>query len=545
MANDTVLEAISLLTRVSSDIGSTLKKLSTRIDNLESSSTSSRGKEKLVKEATPVIVQDYGRKAEQDLARILGDKNDKSKEQLDKEKNKNNDLLKLLGLAGAAALALKFLFDGEGFTGLIQGFQKSFKIVTEFAEKAKGIIDDIGKKLGTFADDVGKRVGSLVDNITAKTSQWATKAKDGIKNAMDDIGKRLGSFGDELAEGTARVISSAKNVASKVVAASTTAADDVARGVSRVTTSDVKPQPGFFSKAGGVLKDTAQKTTQFVGQKATQAGSLVKAGATAVSDTASNVGKFAKDKILKKFLDFMKLLKIKQVLGAIAKSPLLSPVIESVFAYKDINKSLSDFQKGKISKEELDTAVGNRTFKALGGLLGGAGGATLLATMMGGLSFGLAAPLGAVIGGILGDVGGRFVADKLAGAMGDKVSNVGDFVLNTPLFKSKLGMEESVENIEDGIITKEGKVIKPSTDDTIYAMKDGGPLADALNKTPTLLGNLINIESSNMELMNKNNLLLTQILEKINSGNSIITSNNTSIVNTQKSSSFRDMQFAV
>jgi len=48
-----------------------------------------------------------------------------------------------------------------------------------------------------------------------------------------------------------------------------------------------------------------------------------------------------------------------------------------------------------------------------------------------------------------------------------------------------------------------------------------------------------------MELMNKNNLLLTQILEKINSGNPIITSNNTSIVNTQKSSSFRDMQFAV
>jgi len=112
MANDTVLEAISLLTRVSSDIGSTLKKLSTRIDNLESSSTPSRGKEKLVKEATPVIVQDYGRKAEQDLARILGDKNDKSKKQLDEEKNKNNNLLKLLGLAGAAALALKFLFDG-------------------------------------------------------------------------------------------------------------------------------------------------------------------------------------------------------------------------------------------------------------------------------------------------------------------------------------------------------------------------------------------------------------------------------------------------
>ena len=51
--------------------------------------------------------------------------------------------------------------------------------------------------------------------------------------------------------------------------------------------------------------------------------------------------------------------------------------------------------------------------------------------------------------------------------------------------------------------------------------------------------------SDQMMELKKNNVLLAQILEKINSGNSIITSNNTSIVNTQKSSSFRDMQFAV
>lgn len=512
MVDVTVIEAISLLTKVSADTSSMLKKLSDRVDVI-SKGPGGRGKENLVKQADPVIVTDFGPKAEKDLAKLGGDA-EKEKQRTEKEKNKNNNLLKLLGLAGAAALALKFLFDGDGFTGLVQGFQNALGRVTKFASKAKGLIDDIGKRLGTFADDVGKRVGSLVENITAKTSQWATKAKDGIKNAMDDIGKRLGSFGDELAKGTARVISSAKNVASKVVAASTTAADDVARGVSRVTTSSVKPQPGFFSKAGGFLKDTAQKTTQFVGQKATQAGSLVKAGATAVSDTASNVGKFAKDKILKKFLDFMKFLKIKQVLGAIAKSPLLAPVIESVFAYKDVNKSLSDFQEGKISKKELDTAVGNRTFKALGGLLGGAGGATLLATMMGGLSFGLAAPLGAVIGGILGDVGGRFVADKLAGAMGDKVSNVGDFVLNTPLFNSKMGMEGSVENIEDGIITKDGKIIKPDAQDTIYAMKDGGPLGEALNKTPIMLGSLIDVEVDSLNLMKEQNALLREILNK-------------------------------
>ena len=133
---------------------------------------------------------------------------------------------------------------------------------------------------------------------------------------------------------------------------------------------------------------------------------------------------------------------------------------------------------------------------------------------MGGLSFGLAAPLGAVIGGILGDVGGRFVADKLAGAMGDKVSNVGDFVLNTPLFNSKMGMSGPVENIEDGIITKAGKVIKPDREDTIYAMKDGGPLGEALNKTPKMLSSLIDVEIDSLKLMQEQNSLLKEILQK-------------------------------
>tara|TARA_E500000318_G_scaffold112032_1_gene133521 strand:- start:4062 stop:5696 length:1635 start_codon:yes stop_codon:yes gene_type:complete len=512
MADVTVIEAISLLTKVSADTSSMLKKLSDRVDVI-SKGPGGRGKEELVKQADPVLVTDFGPKAEKDLAKLGGDA-EKERQRTEKEKNKNNNLLKLLGLAGGAALALKFLFDGEGYTGLVQGFQNALGKVTKFASKAKGLIDDIGKRLGTFADDVGKKVGTLVDNITAKTSQWATKAKDGIKNAMDDVGKRLGNFGDELAKGTAKVISSAKNIASKVVEASTNAADDVARGASKVTTSQAAPKQGFLAKAGGFFQDTAQKTTQFVGQKATQVGSAVKAGVTAIGDTASNVGKFAKDKILKKFLDFMKVLKIKQVLGAIAKSPLLAPVIESVFTYKDVNNSISDYQEGKINKEELDAVVGNRTFKALGGLLGGAGGATLLASMMGGLSFGLAAPLGAIIGGILGDVGGRFVADKLADAMGDKVSNVGDFVLNTPLFNSKMGTEGSVENIDDGIITRNGKVIKPDTEDTIYAMKDGGPLGEALNKTPEMLGSLIDVEVDSLNLMKEQNALLREILNK-------------------------------
>ena len=132
MADVTVLEAISLLTKVSADTSSMLKKLSDRVDG--NSLSTGRGKEELVKQADPVIVTDFGPKAEKDLAKLGGDA-EKEKQRTEKEKNKNNNLLKLLGLAGASALALKFLFDGEGFTGLIQGFQKAFKIVEKFASK--------------------------------------------------------------------------------------------------------------------------------------------------------------------------------------------------------------------------------------------------------------------------------------------------------------------------------------------------------------------------------------------------------------------------
>ena len=183
MADVQLLEAISLLTKVSADTSSMLKKLSQRVDGISSGTAGGKKpKKELVQKADPVIVTDFGKAAEQDLAR-LGGQAEKERQNTEKEKNKNSNLLKLLGLAGAAALAMKFLFDGEGFTGLVQGFQNAVKTVTKFADKAKGLIDDIGKRLGTFADDVGAKVGTIVDDVIAKTSQWAAKAKDEIGRA--------------------------------------------------------------------------------------------------------------------------------------------------------------------------------------------------------------------------------------------------------------------------------------------------------------------------------------------------------------------------
>tara|TARA_R110001599_G_scaffold281779_1_gene483600 strand:- start:1929 stop:2372 length:444 start_codon:yes stop_codon:yes gene_type:complete len=73
------------------------------------------------------------------------------------------------------------------------------------------------------------------------------------------------------------------------------------------------------------------------------------------------------------------------------------------------------------------------------------------------------------------------------------------------------------KNIEDGIITKQGEVVIPDSQDTLYAMKDGGPLGKALNKTPKMLSKLIDVEYDALKLMHEQNILLRQILEKTGS----------------------------
>ena len=102
---DNIAEAISLLTRVSADMAK-------RLDALEKgggsiSQKSANVPRKVVKKAEPVVVTDFGPKAEKDLNRLGGDAS-KERERADKEKNNNGMLLRALGLAGAAALALKF-----------------------------------------------------------------------------------------------------------------------------------------------------------------------------------------------------------------------------------------------------------------------------------------------------------------------------------------------------------------------------------------------------------------------------------------------------
>ena len=471
MADTTIAEAISILTKVSADTATRLKALESGKGTV--AQKASNVPRKVVKKAEPVIITDFGPKAEKDLTRIGGDA-DAERAKTEKEKNNNNNLLKLLGLAGAAALALKFLFDGEGFTGLIQGFQSAVKTVTKFASKAKGLVDNIGKKIGTFADDIGKKIGTFADDSVKalkKIGEKATTFVDDIagidiKQSLDNISNKVGSFVDDTVKGLKNVVGKINPFSSQV--------DDLGKAAAAATKGgaaaggSISKKSGFFSKIASGAKKAGGKI----------ASGAKKAGGKAL--------KFAKDKILKPVGTAIGKVKPLRLLKGLAKSPLLAPVLESFFAGKDINNMIDQYTAGELDQNQLNEAVGKRLIEAVTGVIGGAGGAILGGTL------GSAIPvagniIGAIAGGVLGDVGGRAIGGLISKALGSKTGEIGEWTLSSPLFKVPENISSNFQRstpieIEDGIITKNGEVIKPNKDDTLYAMKDGGPLVDILTK---------------------------------------------------------------
>ena len=539
MADTTIAEAISILTKVSADTATRLKALESGKGTV--AQKASNVPRKVVKKAEPVIITDFGPKAEKDLTRIGGDA-DAERAKTEKEKNNNNNLLKLLGLAGAAALALKFLFDGEGFTGLIQGFQSAVKTVTKFASKAKGLVDNIGKKIGTFADDIGKKIGTFADDSVKalkKIGEKATTFVDDIagidiKQSLDNISNKVGSFVDDTVKGLKNVVGKINPFSSQV--------DDLGKAAAAATKGgaaaggSISKKSGFFSKIASGAKKAGGKI----------ASGAKKAGGKAL--------KFAKDKILKPVGTAIGKVKPLRLLKGLAKSPLLAPVLESFFAGKDINNMIDQYTAGELDQNQLNEAVGKRLIEAVTGVIGGAGGAILGGTL------GSAIPvagniIGAIAGGVLGDVGGRAIGGLISKALGSKTGEIGEWTLSSPLFKVPENISSNFQRstpieIEDGIITKNGEVIKPNKDDTLYAMKDGGPLVDILTKgssqqtsqlkiLTSMSGELLNTQ---IELLKENISLLREIADKTGVGANIITNNATSVTNMNNQRNLRDLQ---
>ena len=467
--------------------------------------------------------------------------------------------------------------------------------VTKSVDAAKGAVKNLGSKIGSVADDAVSGLKSQMDNVATKMGTFAKNLGSGLKSITSKVGgmagladdgaKSLAAAGGGAAKG-ATSAAAPKAPAPKKVGFFGKLAGKAKSAVSNVAGAAKKG----FTAAKGAVTTVASKAKNVVVKGATAVSNVAGAAKGAVVKGASAVKKGGVAVAKKAFKVGVKALGGAAKVGkVVVKSPFLAPIVEGIFTYKDITKAIEEYKQGEIDKKELDKKVGTRSIKGIGGIIGAVAGGTLGAAALGTLSFGLAAPLGAILGGIGGDMAGRFLGGVIADVIGDKTDKFGEGIVDSNVFKNKMMAESSDQApdgeapdsqapdgqspvqldppipIEDGIITKAGQLIKPHAEDFLYAMKDGGPLVNAMagdNKATEKNNELLSDFKANsqklsvkqIELLEKNNSLLTMLQSSIvelnsNGGgsnpSSVVSSSNSNVTNVNfKSPGLRDIQLS-
>jgi len=580
-----------------------------------------------VEKPKTVIISDFTKEALTDLTGILG-KRPASKETADSGEppKKSKTAMKVIGYLAAAAGAYAIIknFKIENIPGLITGLQKARKSVTKLTDKMKTGVDKMKngakniKSFFTKSKDAVKNMipknlkasvtksvdaaKGAVKNLGSKIGSVADDAVSGLKSQMDNVATKMGTFAKNLGSGLKSITSKVGGMAGLADDGAKSLAAAGGGGAAKGATSAAAPKApapkkvGFFGKLAGKAKKGFTAAKGAVTTVASKAKNVVVKGATAVSNVAgaakgavvkgaSAVKKGGVAVAKKAFKVGVKALGGAAKVGkVVVKSPFLAPIVEGIFTYKDITKAIEEYKQGEIDKKELDKKVGTRSIKGIGGIIGAVAGGTLGAAALGTLSFGLAAPLGAILGGIGGDMAGRFLGGVIADVIGDKTDKFGEGIVDSNVFKNKMMAEPSGQApdgqapdgqspvqldppipIEDGIITKAGQLIKPHAEDFLYAMKDGGPLVNAMagdNKATEKNNELLSDFKANsqklsvkqIELLEKNNSLLTMLQSSIvelnsNGGgsnpSSIVSSSNSNVTNVNfKSPGLRDIQLS-
>ena len=163
--------------------------------------------------------------------------------------------------------------------------------------------------------------------------------------------------------------------------------------------------------------------------------------------------------------------KIGKIAPKLLKIPLISTVLESIFAGQDIANLISS--GGSLNK--IYKGIGVRGGEAIGGIGGAALGAIVGSLIPG---------PGTLIGGILGDGLGRWVGGSLTEALG--AEGFGKTIAST------FGYDKDIEKgIKGGAIEAEDYVIKTLPQDTIVGA--GGTKLGRTDEMVTLLQELISV----------------------------------------------------
>lgn len=527
---DTLADALVLFTKLNTN-------LVKRVESLESGRDGKKKPTETVEEPDPINIEGFSKKALMDLSQILGAATvDRTKEEKKPAKGKSllDDILAMLGIAGTGLLALKDKIQKwltEKLGGIVDDVVKMFKTAIE---RAKTLLDDAWKGIKNFFKRTGKaiergatRIGDFLKNVfddikNSKFGQSIDKFFKATKNIFKNITSKIGTFFDDIVKWGVQKIDDLKALGKTAIEKLTSAAKKIIPGVAGMATS-----------VATTAKEGAKKAVGYVGAKASAAGEMVVSAGKTVAGKAGQVYEGAKSagravltkaQAMKEIVSKLAGVKLTaSLLGkALRKVPYLGGLIEGYFAEKDINELIEKHIQNpeKYTLQMLHKDIGSRVSEGLGGIVGGLSGAAL------GGFVGSVIPvagnlIGAIAGGILGDIGGRWLGRQLGARMDGTEQEIGEYLQKK--FKpdlNKNGKKDTpVEKIEDGIITKTGELIRTHTDDTLYAMKNGGPFEKFFNKNNELLEKqgkaTIDVMNKQIRILSDSNKLLTEMLEKL------------------------------
>lgn len=560
MADANVANALLIFTKTNTTILKRLDKIEKKVDRV--TKAQSNKPEEVIAEAEPVEIDSLGKDARLQLGRLLNQQaylNLEHQKKLNKEFEKKdkpssiftgmgkgliNSLMNVGGIALLGALVadiLKQIFSGPGLFGFGGGIAEMKAQTKTVGRAAISAMEGLSKAVKYISRTINTSLAQIATTAaTAAGDKAANKAREraGVKaiekgeistlekTAEKTLGKSLEKGG---AAGAKQVFSAeaatmrggvkqldnlvvptklADDIAAK--AAATNNINDMFKGMKVVP--PVKPQSWW------------EKTTSWVLEKSSSMlGPIEKA-------LSSNGAKW-----------LLKILKI----------PGLADVVFGAIETKGV---IDDYLNDKLTKTQLHKQMGKVAAGALGSAIGGASGAALLA------------PLGgpfALLTGIAGTAAGSYAGDKigriLTNAMEEK--DLDEFGENATVIFSKLlpfmkgNFTDKYESdkgnekinptikVEDGIMMPGGTIIEPHKDDTVYAMKAGGPLdkyfnnniKETQNNTNILKKYAINsteLLSRQIDILVENNRVLKQVVDKLSvkQPSNAVTVNNNSYI---------------
>jgi len=224
--------------------------------------------------------------------------------------------------------------------------------------------------------------------------------------------------------------------------------------------------------AGGVAKQLSEKqiAAGFGGKAAKEA---LKTGGMGAAQTAVAGGGGIFGKIGGMFGSPLKALtgKLGSSASKLLKVPVISSLLEGIFANQDINQAISE--GGNLN--DIYKKIGIRGGEAIGGVGG---------TVIGGVLGSALGPIGTIAAGVLGDMAGRWVGGKLVDVLGPE--GFGKAI------SSALGKEDQIkEGIKGGTINAKDYVISTLPEDTVVGA--GGTKLGRTDEMVALLERLIKV----------------------------------------------------